>query len=93
MTQSSFLRAQEDGAKYLAGNALVCSDNLDVLQALPDECVDLIYLDPPFQSATHYVAIFGDKGQVGPTSSRTSGSGLRRLSEPSLVGSLSALNC
>lgn len=64
MTQSSFLRAQEEGAKYLAGNALVCSDNLYVLRALPDECVDLIYLDPPFQSATHYVAIFGDKGQV-----------------------------
>ena len=46
------------------GNALVCADNIDVLRELPDSSVDLIYLDPPFQSNTHYVAVFGDKGQV-----------------------------
>ena len=51
-------------SKYLSGNAIVCSDNIDVLRDLPDECVDLIYLDPPFNSDTHYVAVFGDKGQV-----------------------------
>ena len=50
--------------KYLSGNALVCGDNLDVLKELPDECVDLIYLDPPFNSNRNYVAVFGDKGSV-----------------------------
>ena len=50
---------------YLAGNALVRGDNYDVLQQLPDECVDLIYLDPPFNSNQFYVAAFGDKGRVG----------------------------
>ena len=40
-------------------------DNYDVLQQLPDECVDLIYLDPPFNSNQFYVAAFGDKGRVG----------------------------
>ena len=50
--------------KYLSGNALVCGDNMDVLQELPDECVDLIYLDPPFNSNHNYVAAFGDKGSV-----------------------------
>ena len=49
---------------YLAGNALVCGDNLDILRELPDECVDLIYLDPPFNSDQNYVAAFGDKGSV-----------------------------
>ena len=49
---------------YLAGNALVCGDNLDILRELPDECVDLIYLDPPFNSNHNYVAAFGDKGSV-----------------------------
>ena len=49
---------------YLAGNALVCGDNIDVLRELPDECVDLIYLDPPFNSNQFYVAAFGDKGTV-----------------------------
>ena len=50
--------------KYLSGNALVCGDNLDVLKELPDESVDLIYLDPPFNSKHNYVAAFGDKGRV-----------------------------
>ena len=49
---------------YLAGNAFVCADNIDVLRALPDACVDLIYLDPPFNSNQFYVAAFGDKGIV-----------------------------
>ena len=50
---------------YLAGDALVCADNLDILRELPDECVDLIYADPPFNSNHNYVAAFGDKGRVG----------------------------
>lgn len=49
---------------YLSGNAIVCGDNIDVLRELPDECVDLIYLDPPFNSNQFYVAAFGDKGLV-----------------------------
>ena len=58
------LLALDDYSKYLAGNALVCSDNLDVLRNLPDRSVDLIYADPPFQSNANYVAVFGDKGHV-----------------------------
>lgn len=50
--------------RYLAGNVFVRGDNLDVLRQLPDECVDLIYLDPPFNSNQFYVAAFGDKGRV-----------------------------
>ena len=49
---------------YLSGNALVCGDNLDILKELPDECIDLIYLDPPFNSNQFYVAAFKDKGTV-----------------------------
>ena len=49
---------------YLSGNTLICSDNIDVLRELPAECVDLIYLDPPFNSNHNYVAVFGDKGRV-----------------------------
>ena len=49
---------------YLAGNALVCGDNYVALRELPDECIDLIYLDPPFNSNQFYVAAFGDKGIV-----------------------------
>lgn len=49
---------------YLSGNALVCGDCLDVMRELPDACVDLVYLDPPFNSNAFYVAAFGDKGLV-----------------------------
>ena len=49
---------------YLSGNTLVCADNIDVLRELPAESVDLIYLDPPFNSNHNYVAVFGDKGSV-----------------------------
>ena len=50
--------------RYLAGNALVCGDNYAAIRELPDECIDLIYLDPPFNSNQFYVAAFGDKGIV-----------------------------
>ncbi len=49
---------------YLSGNALVCDDNINALRELPEECIDLIYLDPPFNSNQFYVAAFGDKGMV-----------------------------
>jgi predicted methyltransferase len=29
-------------------------DNLDQLRKLPDKCVDLIYIDPPFNSNRNY---------------------------------------
>jgi site-specific DNA-methyltransferase (adenine-specific) len=33
------------------GNYLFYGDNLDVLRSyIPDNCVDLVYLDPPFKS-------------------------------------------
>ena len=42
----------------------MCGDNLDILRELPNECIDLIYADPPFNSNHNYVAAFGDKGGV-----------------------------
>lgn len=43
-------------------NALVYGDNLDVLRRyIPDESVDLVYLDPPFNSNANYNVLFKDK--------------------------------
>jgi DNA modification methylase len=42
-------------------NKLYFGDNLDVLRTIPAECVDLIYLDPPFNSKTDYGVIYGTK--------------------------------
>jgi DNA modification methylase len=41
-------------------NALYFGDNIDILRSghIPDESVDLIYLDPPFNSQAHYNLLF-----------------------------------
>ena len=41
------------------GNKLYYGDNLEVLRgSIKDESVDLVYLDPPFNSARNYNVIF-----------------------------------
>ncbi len=43
-------------------NTLYYGDNLDILQRyIPDESVDLIYLDPPFKSSQNYNILFKEK--------------------------------
>ena len=37
-----------------------CGDCLDQLQKLPDGCVDLIYIDPPFNSNRDYEVFWGE---------------------------------
>jgi hypothetical protein len=39
---------------------IYCGDNLEQLQKLPDACVDLIYIDPPFNSNRNYEAFWGE---------------------------------
>src|SRR3954454_15699977 len=43
-----------------AGNVLFYGDNLDVLRRhVADDSVDLVYLDPPFNSNASYNVLFG----------------------------------
>ena len=39
---------------------IYCGDNLDQLRKLPPECVDLIYIDPPFNSNRNYEVFWGE---------------------------------
>lgn len=39
---------------------IYCGDNLDQLARLPDACVDLIYIDPPFNSNRNYEVFWGE---------------------------------
>ena len=41
-------------------NTIVCGDNLEWLHWLPDGCVDLCYIDPPFFSNRNYEVIWGN---------------------------------
>ena len=46
----------------MAGNTLYYGDNLDVLREhVPDESVDLVYLDPPFNSNQSYNVLFAER--------------------------------
>lgn len=43
-------------------NKLFFGDNIDILREhIPDESVDLIYLDPPFNSKATYNVLFKEK--------------------------------
>jgi 16S rRNA G966 N2-methylase RsmD len=49
---------------------LYYGNNLDILRRyLKDESVDLVYLDPPFNSAQNYNAFFHEKDGTDPLAS------------------------
>jgi DNA modification methylase len=39
---------------------IYCGDCLDQLAGLPNHCVDLIYIDPPFNSNRNYEVFWGE---------------------------------
>lgn len=48
-------------------NKLYYGDNLDVLREhIPDESVDLVYIDPPFNSKATYNVLFQEKNGAAP---------------------------
>lgn len=56
------VRVTSDGrpSSLVDTRVIYCGDNLDQLQKLPDSCVDLIYIDPPFNSNRNYEAFWGE---------------------------------
>ena len=44
-----------------ASGTVWTGDNLDIMRGMNDACVDLIYLDPPFNSNRTYEAPIGSK--------------------------------
>jgi DNA modification methylase len=53
-----------DPISFVEARTLYCADNLQQLVDFPSECVDLIYLDPPFFSNRNYEVIWGDEAEV-----------------------------
>jgi DNA modification methylase len=45
-------------------HAIYCGDNLDWMKKMPDEFVDLCYIDPPFFSNKKYEVIFNDGEEI-----------------------------
>lgn len=42
---------------------IICKDNLFVLQGINDECIDLVYLDPPFNKNRKFTAPIGSHAE------------------------------
>ena len=80
----SRLHGSDDCAIHVAGGDAVCfnwavmtntlyyGDNLDILREhVPDESVDLVYLDPPFNSNASYNVLFKEQsGEESPAQIR-----------------------
>lgn len=47
-------------SKLLDTRLIYCGDNLEQLRKLPDKSVDLIYIDPPFNSNRNYEVFWGE---------------------------------
>ncbi len=55
----------------MSTNALFYGDNLDVLRRyVKDETVDLVYLDPPFNSNASYNVLFYEHGEKSAAQER-----------------------
>lgn len=54
-------------------NTIVCGDNLEWLEAIPDESIDLCYIDPPFFSNRNYEIVWGNGAEVRSFGDRFSG--------------------
>jgi DNA modification methylase len=47
-----------DVSPTITKNRLIYGDNLTIMRTMPNACVDLIYLDPPFNSQRNYNIIY-----------------------------------
>ena len=56
-----------------------CGDNLEQRAKLPDACVDLIYIDPPFNSNRNYEVFWGETKEKRSFEDRRADAGLHRI--------------
>ena len=54
------MRHVEEGFIAVDTRVVYCADNLEQLAKLPAACVDLIYIDPPFNSNRNYEVFWGE---------------------------------
>ncbi len=47
-------------SRLLDTRVIYCGDNLEQLKKLPAHCIDLVYIDPPFNSNRNYEVFWGE---------------------------------
>ncbi len=63
-TWGMMAQAKLQGVCNVPNRTIFEGDNLDVMRGMNDGCVDLIYLDPPFNSNRDYAAAIGSEAAV-----------------------------
>ena len=58
-SDSKRTKASGKPSSLIDTRVIYCGDNLEQLKKLPDGCVDLIYIDPPFNSNRNYEVFWG----------------------------------
>jgi adenine-specific DNA-methyltransferase len=58
--EPSLFRGVSHPLSTLDTQVIYCGDNLEQLKKFPDACVDLIYIDPPFNSNRNYEVFWGE---------------------------------
>jgi DNA modification methylase len=56
--------APQKRSTLLDTRVIYCGDNLEQLKKLPAACVDLIYIDPPFNSNRNYEVFWGETKEM-----------------------------
>ena len=59
-TKETVVASRLKSSSLLDTRVVYCGDNLEQLAKLPDACVDLIYIDPPFNSNRNYEVFWGE---------------------------------
>jgi 16S rRNA G966 N2-methylase RsmD len=59
-TKETVVASRLKPSALLDTRVVYCGDNLEQLAKLPDVCVDLIYIDPPFNSNRNYEVFWGE---------------------------------
>jgi 16S rRNA G966 N2-methylase RsmD len=61
---AAFSRTPPRPSALVDTRVIYCGDNLEQLAKLPDACVDLIYIDPPFNSNRNYEVFWGSPREI-----------------------------
>jgi DNA modification methylase len=56
--------SSQKSSALLDTRVIYCGDNLEQLKKLPDACIDLIYIDPPFNSNRNYEVFWGETKEM-----------------------------
>ena len=72
-TSSAARGGAPHGSALVDTRVIYCGDNLGQLATLPDACVDLIYIDPPFSSNYNFEIFWAETKEKQPFEDRSAG--------------------